>query len=276
MSDNAPKKNFFQKHIALPNDHGSWVFLLSPLLIGIFAGGTYPTATTYLIIGVLSAFLLRQPTVIAIKAYAGRRSSQDIPIAQGWIIIYGLIAAFTLIMLIQAGFFYILALALPGLLVFFWHLALVSRRAERYQITVDILAAGSLALSAPAAYWIALGHADPVGWYLWALVWAQSAASIAHAFMRLEQRKLTQPPTPPEKRTIAARALSYTGFNFIVVLVLSLTGLLPPLLHLPYLLQFLETLIGAEFPAMGIKPTQIGIRQLIVSTLFTILFILTW
>jgi hypothetical protein len=28
----------FVRHIALPQDHGSWVFLLSPLLIGLFAG----------------------------------------------------------------------------------------------------------------------------------------------------------------------------------------------------------------------------------------------
>jgi hypothetical protein len=34
--------------------------------------------------------------------------------------------------------------------------------------------------------------------------------------------------------------------------------------------------LGTLRPAVGYKPTAIGIRQLVVSTLFTILFIITW
>ncbi len=31
------KTSLFVQHIAVPQDHGSWVFIFSPLLIGIFA-----------------------------------------------------------------------------------------------------------------------------------------------------------------------------------------------------------------------------------------------
>jgi hypothetical protein len=48
------------------------------------------------------------------------------------------------------------------------------------------------------------------------------------------------------------------------------------LLILPYGLQWLETFYGALTPAIGQKPVRIGLRQLIVSSLFTLLFILTW
>jgi len=73
------------------------------------------------------------------------------------------------------------------------------------------------------------------------------------------------------------RALLYTGFNLAAVAILALFKILPPLLPLPYALQFIESLWGALVrPAVGVKPTQIGIRQLIVSSLFTLLFILTW
>jgi hypothetical protein len=54
--------------------------------------------------------------------------------------------------------------------------------------------------------------------------------------------------------------------------ILQVPGLLP----LPYLLQWGETLWGTLNPAVGMKPTRIGIRQLIVSTLFTLLFIIAW
>jgi hypothetical protein len=33
---------------------------------------------------------------------------------------------------------------------------------------------------------------------------------------------------------------------------------------------------GVSNPAIGLKPRAIGYRQLVVSTLFTLLFIVTW
>ena len=75
---------------------------------------------------------------------------------------------------------------------------------------------------------------------------------------------------------MARRALLYTSFNFMAVLILGIASVLPKLLFLPFTLQWVETLYGTFNPAIGYKPTAIGIRQLIVSTLFTILFIITW
>jgi len=75
---------------------------------------------------------------------------------------------------------------------------------------------------------------------------------------------------------MAVRALSYTSFNLMTVFGLSLAGVLPALLPLAYALQWIESLWGSLKPAIGWKPTRIGIRQLLVSTLFTILFIFTW
>ena len=57
---------YFKRYIALPSDHGSWVFLLSPLLIGLFAGGHWTPAILYLLSGALAAFLLRQPASAAV------------------------------------------------------------------------------------------------------------------------------------------------------------------------------------------------------------------
>jgi hypothetical protein len=141
---------------------------------------------------------------------------------------------------------------------------------------VDIVASGALAVAAPAAYWIGVGSPDALGWWLWGLTWFQSAASIVYAFLRLEQRKLSTAPSRQEKLLLGKRALLYTSFNLIAVIVSSTADILPPLLFLPYALQSAETLWGTLRPAIGKKPTQIGLRQLAVSTIFTILFILTW
>ncbi len=274
--------SLFRKHIALPQDHGSWVFILSPLLIGLFAGGEIKPASINLIVAALGAFLLRQPVSMAIKAYAGRRSRADLPAARFWMLVYGSIVLLALAGLIAEGFGYVLYLAVPGIPVFVWHLYLVSKRAERRQAGVEILATGALSLAAPAAFWIGQGRYDPVGWALWLLTWLQSAASIVYAYLRLQQRTLPKQGEQAEvlERSglwrMGKRAFQYTSFNLVLTIALGWFAWLPQWIFVPYLIQWLETIWGITHPAAGWKPTAIGVRQLIVSTLFTVLFILFW
>ena len=268
--------SYFRKQIFLPQDHGSWVFIFSPLLIGLFLGGNFTFASLSLVVAALAAFLLRQPVTMAVKAYAGRRPKNDLAAAGLWTAVYGLMAIVALIGLIKAGFGYLLYLAIPGIPVFAWHLWLVSRREERRQINVEIIATGVLSLAAPAAYWVGVGHYDPIGWWLWILVWLQTAASIVYAYLRLEQRELAAVPGRSGLWRMGRRALAYTTLNLVLTLVLGLASVLPRFLFLPYLVQWTETLWGIFHPAIKWKPVRIGTRQLIVSTLWTILFIIMW
>lgn len=270
------RASYFRKQILLPQDHGSWVFIFSPLVIGLFLGGKFTFASFSLVVASMAAFLLRQPIIIAVKAYAGRRAKTDLPAAGFWIVIYGLIAIGALIGLIRAGFGYLLYLAILGIPVFAWHLWLVGKREERRQINVEIIATGVLSLAAPAAYWVGIGHYDPIGWWLWILVWFQTAASIVYAYLRLEQREQAAVPAMNELWKMGSRAFAYTTFNLVSTFTLGLVSVLPRFLWLPYLVQLSETLWGIFHPAIKWKPTRIGIRQLIVSILWTVLFIITW
>jgi len=268
--------SLFHRHIALPQEHGAWVFILSPLLIGLFAGGRFTLASAALVIAALAAFFLRQPMTITVKAYSGRRPRHDLPGAYFWTALYGLILLIVLGGLIVLGYVEVLFLTIPGIAVFIWHLYLVSRRAERRQAGAEIVATGALALAAPAAYWVGLGKYDPLGWILWLLVWLQSAASIVHAYLRLGQRDLPEVPPRPAQWRIGRRALLYTSFDLLFSIGLGMGGLIPRWIFIPYALQWVETIWGVTHPAVGVKPTRIGLRQLAVSTLFTVLFILLW
>lgn len=273
-------KEYLKKQIALPQDHGSWVFIFSPLLIGIFAGKHFTYATFNLIIAAMSAFMIRQPMTVIVKTISGRRPKTDLPAARFWLLIYGSIAALALLGLILEGFTYILYLAIPGVPVFAWHLWLVSKRSERKQIGVEIIATGVLSLTAPAAYWIGVHGYDAAGWWLWAFTWMQSAASIVYAYLRLEQRELTPNQASVKTRSewwrMGVRALMYTSFNLVLSLGLGLSNLIPRFIFVPFLLQWLETIWGINHPSVGWKPVKIGTRQLIVSILWTVLFITFW
>ena len=271
-------QDYFKKQIALPQDHGSWVFIFSPLLIGIFAGGSFTLSTFNLILAAMSAFLIRQPMTVIVKAYSGRRPKSDLAAARFWVLIYGSIAALALLGLILQNFSFLLILAVPGIPVFAWHLWLVSQRAERKQAGIEVIATGVLSLVAPAAYWVGVGRYDPLGWWLFLWAWLQSAASIVYAYLRLEQRELKQDQAAvmsgSEKWALGKRAFLYTSFNLGASLILGWANWIPQFIFIPFLAQWLETIWGITHPAAGWKPVRIGVRQLIVSMLWTILFII--
>jgi hypothetical protein len=224
----------------------------------------------------MAAFLIRQPVTTAIKAYSGRRPRSDLPAARFWMAAYGTIMLLSVAELVTLGKIYVLYLGIPAVPVFAWHLWLVSRREERRQSEVEILATGVLALAAPAAYWIGRNGYQPLGWLLWILTWFQSAASILHAYLRLEQRLWKSSPSLAIRFKTGARALAYTIFNLSLSLGLGIFHMVPAWVWLPFLLQAVETLWGTINPAIGAKPVEVGMRQLFVTTLFTILFIITW
>lgn len=272
--------SIFKKQIALPQDHGSWVFIFSPLLVGIFAGGNFPLPSLYLMIAAMAAFLIRQPLTVIVKALSGRRSAADLVPARFWVLVYGILAASALLGLILSGYGYILYLAVPGAPVFAWHLWLVSKRRERKQENVEVIATGVLALVAPAIYWVGIGRYDPFGWWLWMFCWLQSAASIVYAYLRLSQREVSQEQATVKSRgdwwQMGMRAMAYTSFNVILSAGLGILAMIPMFIFIPFLVQWLETVWGITHPAVEWKPVRIGMRQLVISIVWTILFIVFW
>jgi len=266
----------FLKQVAVPAEHGSWVFLFSPLLIGLFLGGSWTLQSLLLVTAAMAGFLIRQPITILVKITSKRRPRSELPAAVFWMGVYGLIGAAAMGSLAWLGFGYLGLLALPGLPVLAWHLRLVSRRAERKQAGVEVVASGILALAAPAAYWVGRGAPDPFGWLLWVLCWLQAGASIVYAYLRLEQRKLPAAPDRQARLRMALPALAFTSANLALAGLLAAAGWTPAWLPLAFAVQWLESLWGASHPAIGVRPTAVGVRQLVVSSLFTLVFILAF
>lgn len=269
--------SIWRKRIAVPNEHGAWVLMLAPLLIGLWAGGTFRLASTYLIVASLAGFFMRQPITAVAKVRAGRRPATDLRAAWTWILVYGGIAALHVVGLVLRGFGDILYLAIPAVPVAIWHAWLVMHRAERRQILMEVLASGVLALSAPAAMWIGLGERAPIGWLLWVLVWGCSVSAILCTYMRLTQRTWKTSPTDLRERLHAGRLAMLVPLALcVVVLLLAGSEELPLALLTPFAILLAEAVWGALHPGVGWRPRQIGMRQLVVSVLVTAAFIATW
>jgi hypothetical protein len=265
-----------RRHVALPTDHGSWAFFLGPLIVGLFAGGRWHSTVIYLTVAAACGFLVRQPVGLIVKVAAKRRSRDVLPAAYFWVALYGAVAALHVTGLVLRGFAYILVLAVPGLLVFGWYLVLLYHRAERRQWMMEILATGAIALVAPAGLWVGQGAPDTLGWWLWLLMWLQSATGIVYVYLRLEQRPLKQVPPPSERLREGTPALILAAAGLLLTIVLGQTGVVSRWLWLPYLWQAAEVLRGVWQPALGVKPVAIGVRQLIVKIVFVVLFVVLW
>src|SRR5574340_1588433 len=126
-----PAQPIFLKHVAIPHEHGSWVFLFSPMLIGLFAGGQFTGASMLLITGALAAFMMRQPITIMVKILSKRRPRSEMTTAFIWIDIYGVIGLASFVGLVLMGYSTLLYLAVPAVPVYGWQLWLVSKRSER-------------------------------------------------------------------------------------------------------------------------------------------------
>ena len=261
-------QRILNKRYALPPEHGAWIWWLGPLVIGMAAAGQLRPELALLTIASLAAFLLRHPSTILIKTFTGRRPRLDRTPAWIWAVLYAGLAAVAVAGLVLTGQAKILFLGLPGLPVFLWHLWLVSRREERGQPGVEIIAAGVLALAAPAGYWVAGGEADRIAWLLWILTWLQSASSIVFVYLRLSHRKLENFPSLCDRMRMGTRALSYYGFNLFLCLGCVLLGWIPYGVLLAFAVQMGDAIQGVLQPTIGLRPTSIGFRQLAFSLIF--------
>jgi hypothetical protein len=262
---------FFRKQYILPSEHGAWIWWIGPLLIGVAAAGAWSTDVLVLAAAALAAFLVRQPATIAVKVASGRRPARDLSPALLWVAVDLILLAATAAVLVGRGHAQILVLAVPGALVFAWHLWLVYRREERGQMGIEIVGAGVLALAAPAAYWVCGGASTTLPWLLWLLNWLQSAASIVLVTFRLAYRKLPAMPSARERMRDGRRTLLYHGFNGLLAAALALAGEVPHLMASAFLLMLVDAIAAVARPPLGEPPTKIGLRQLVVSSLFVFL-----
>jgi hypothetical protein len=261
---------------ALPSEHGSWLWWLGPFAVGIAAGGHPGGDAVALFTAALAGFLLHQPAAIAAKALSGRRPREDLRPALVWIGIYAAVGAAALPCLVAHGHARVLGLLVPGALLFAWHLALVARRSERRRSGVAVLGAGVLALAAPAAYWVAGGTRYPEPWVLWSLCGLQSAASIAQVYLRLEQRTWKAAPPGPARWWAGRSTLGWHLAGPAAAGAFALLRHAPWAAALPFALPLADAIDGVARPALGWRPSRVGLRQAVVMAAFTAAMILAW
>jgi hypothetical protein len=264
-----------RKHIALPQQHGSWALWLGPYAVGLGVAGQFVPDLLWLTLAGLGGFLALQPLTILTKILAGRRPRADLRPALFWLSLYGVAALAGALGLAAGGHGFVVLLALAGLPVLAWQMWLVARRSERGQMGVELVGAGALALAAPAAHWVSTGSTGVTGWWLWLLCWLQSVGAIVYVYLRLAHRRLPAVPDWPERLRLARRSTLYNVGNLVIVAALAAFGAAPWQTLLPFGAMLIEALYGGLLrPAVGARPVTLGVRQMLITFINSALLIL--
>ncbi|MCL5994655.1 MAG: YwiC-like family protein [Chloroflexi bacterium] len=175
------------KSVAIPSEHGGWMFLLEPILLGLSVGPSF--SGMMLAFAALGAFLTRHPLKIAIDDRRKRRFFTRTVLAERFAAGYASCAALAFMLAAitaRADFWQSLALALPFALVQFYYDATKRSRAAVAEVS------GALALGAvaPTMLLMAGGSLQPA-LTLWLLLASRAITAIFYvrARLRLEYGK---------------------------------------------------------------------------------------
>ncbi len=260
---------YLRKRFYLPPEKGGWVWWIGPLLVGVAASQRISPVHFPLILAAFCAFCMRQPIIVLIRSLRWKER-EDLAPAAFWMVIYGTVILFCAGWLALLGHSRIVLIGLPGLPVLLAHLVLVYLGRERRQPVIDVAATLALALAAPAAYWAGNGT-DPWTTFLaWATTAPQSAASVVHILLRLQQSRWETAPSFGRRLLHARWVLGLHGFNAVVSAFLVYHGLLPPLVAAGFLMVLLEGMEAVFRPPVGATAKSLGIRQLVTSTAFMV------
>lgn len=165
-------------------------------------------------------------------------------------------------------------MAAPALPVLAWQMWLVAQRSERGQMWVEILGAGVLALSAPAAQAIGAGEFTRTSLSLWVLCALQAAGAIVYVYLCLDYRRLKAAPPWPERWRMARASTVGNAAALAAAAGLTVIGWGPALAPVAFGLMLAEAVYGGLLkPPVGVKPVLIGVRQVMVTIVFSLALI---
>ncbi|MDX1663775.1 MAG: YwiC-like family protein [Candidatus Promineifilaceae bacterium] len=189
------RQQFLRRSLIIPVEHGSWCWLLVPLLVGVGVGvsrGAQPGArlsVLLLFIGGLSVFLLRQPATTWLRIRRGRGRRSDRAPAAVWTTVLALLSFLALSALLLLGRQALLWLFLPVLVLLLLYVGIArSHRAGVRALWMELAGAGGLALMAPAGYGAVTGALDRAALLLGLLMALQNTLSVLYVRLRLADR----------------------------------------------------------------------------------------
>lgn len=167
----------------IPHEHGAWMMLYAPLVIGLIAFRPVPLwPALWLVVAITSAFLAQNAVGLLLR--------RRVPQGTGfWLVVYAGICALTGgYLLLGYDLMKLLWLGIPPLLLFggqAWLRRSANWRLNRSQFG-EVAAIGVFALTGPAAHIVARGTLAEPAWVVWGSCVLFFISSVFYVRMRVE------------------------------------------------------------------------------------------
>jgi hypothetical protein len=247
------------KSIAFPPEHGSWGFLLEPIVLGLLVAPSL--AGVFLSLAALGAFLARHPLKFVITDHRkGKRYPRTVA-AERFALVYSVVA------LVGAGITVLLAgfeMLLPLVIAVPFALAQVVDYVQNKGRDLVPELAGSCAIAVTASCLVLAGGGSiTLALMLWIILIARSIPSILYvrARLRLEKGK------PFSVRPV----LISNGVALLVVAALALLGEIPVLVVIGVTVLFGRALYGLSRYRKTAPAKIIGIWEMIYGLMLVVL-----
>ena len=243
------------KAVALPVEHGSWGFLMEPLVAGLVVAPSL--ASPWIAMFVIGAFLLRQPLKVILSGGRADRRMPQTALAFKFALAYAAVfctGAIGCIVYARPESFIPFAIVVPFAV---YQIYCDATRSSR-QLLAELL--GSTAItSSIAVVALAAGWESPKAFALWAIITARLIPSILYVRNRLnlEKGKAYSRFVPISAHAGAA----------IMVLALAIYGFSPYLPVLMFGILLTRCVIGLSSYRKKVKAVKIGIGEVIYGTL---------
>jgi hypothetical protein len=211
------------KHWQIPREHGAWGMLYIPLLLGLIAAWQFPWRSLLLIAAATFAFLARAPLQAWVRAsHWGTDSREPARYALAYLIFATTLGGWLIVGWQLWGLLLPIA-AGTGILAL--NLYQSVQRTEK-TLAGEVMAAGAMALTGPAAYYAAVRF-----WSFEALgVWALSVAFFTSGILYVKLRiAAMHEKTPGERARLQMLCADYHLLLAVSLIVLVSAGMLGPL-----------------------------------------------
>jgi len=250
--------------LKLPKEHGAWVMLYVPFVLGVAVAGRVNWQVFLLLLSTTAMFIARESLLIYWRARA--RGRKAVEAGRTLILYLALAAAFGAPLIFWFRLFWLIPAGLIGAALLLINGRQAAQMEERAMIS-EILAIGGLTMTGPAAYYAASGRWELTAFWLWLLTMLYMASSVFYIKLRVYR---LNPRKQAEQRQAWWSCAFYHSFLLVALLSLIFVGSLSLFALIAFAPALVRTFWGMFNPKTKVNLIRAGILEIVYSMIFLI------
>jgi hypothetical protein len=254
----------FRSTLKLPKEHGAWVMLYVPFVLGVAVAGRVNWQLLLLLLSTTAMFISRESLLVCWRARARGRDAAE---AGRMLLLYSVLAAaFGLPLIIAFKLFWLIPMGLIGAVLLLINGRQATQMEER-TMTGEIMAIAGLTMTAPAAYYAASGQWEMTAFWLWLLSMLYMASSVFYIKLRVYR---LNPRRQAEQRQAWRSCAFYHTFLLVALLALIFADGLSLFAFIAFAPALVRTFWGMFKPKTKVNLMRAGVLEIVYSMIFLI------